>query len=98
MSRLLSAKAAEVNASTPGTDPAMAVAACSVLFALYHFPGAEPVIWSRFLFYALAGAYLAGVYVVRGFGLAAGAHIFYNMAVALLRANAQGAGGAGAGI
>jgi len=71
---------------------ALAIAACSVPFALYHFPGAEPVIWPRFIFYALAGAYLAGVYVVRGFGLAAGTHIFYNMAVALLRANAQAVG------
>ncbi len=71
---------------------ALAIAACSVLFALYHFPGREPVVWSRFIFYALAGAYLAGVYVARGFGLAAGTHIFYNMAVALLRADAHPAG------
>ncbi len=61
------------------------VCVCSALFAWYHFPGEQAIDWSRFLFYLLAGAYLGGVFVLRGFGIVVGVHIFYNMTVDVLR-------------
>jgi membrane protease YdiL (CAAX protease family) len=72
--------------------PKEAVAVCAVLvtaclFSLYHFPTGLPVEsfpWKSFLFYALAGIYLGGVYVTRGFGIAVGTHAFYNLVIALL--------------
>ena len=39
----------------------------------------------KFLFRALAGVYFAALYAVRGFGVTAGTHAFYNILAALLR-------------
>ncbi len=57
----------------------VAVLTSAVAFALYHFVGAESIHWGRFAFLLLAGAYLAGVYLLRGYGVAVGAHVVYNM-------------------
>jgi len=72
--------------------PKEAVAICAILvtaclFSLYHFPTGLPLEgfpWKSFLFYAMAGVYLGGVYVTRGFGIAVGTHAFYNLVIALL--------------
>jgi len=61
-----------------------AVILTSVLFALYHFLGPTTFEGTLFVFYALAGAYLAGLYIARGFGVAVGTHACYNIVVALL--------------
>lgn len=67
------------------------IAASALLFAAQHHPplGAEPFNIVRFSFRTGAGLYLAGLFVFRGFGIAAGCHAFYNVllvtASALLR-------------
>lgn len=61
----------------------VAVVATSVVFSLYHFIG-PPFTWFEFVFYGLAGAYLAGIYILRGFGVAVGAHAAYNLLVLIL--------------
>lgn len=63
----------------------LAIVACAALFALYHFPREQAVDWPRFAFYLLAGCYLATVYVFRGFGVAVGAHVCYNLIISLLK-------------
>lgn len=62
-----------------GTGIAIAVSA--VLFAMYHPLGAAGggIDWSRATFFAGAGAYFGVLYVVRGFGIAVGAHAAYDL-------------------
>ena len=70
---------------------AAAVAISAVVFSLYHpevwtdqslFGG--PLLWRPFLFRALAGTYLSGLYLLRGFGIGVGAHVWYNLAVLVM--------------
>ena len=42
-------------------------------------PAEGPFPLGRMAFYAIAGLYLALVYVLRGFGIAAGAHAAYDV-------------------
>ena len=53
----------------------------AALFAAQHHPplGAESFDLSRFVFRTAAGLYLAGLFVFRGFGIAAGCHALYNV-------------------
>ena len=62
------------------------IAITSVLFAAYHhIGGAEPFTLAAMIFRTAAGVWLGVVFVLRGFGLAAGAHAAYDvMLVALL--------------
>lgn len=67
-----------------------AVLISAVVFSLYHPEVWEDrqvmaagLLWNRFAFRALAGVYLAGLYLLRGFGIAVGAHVLYNVYVAL---------------
>jgi membrane protease YdiL (CAAX protease family) len=62
-----------------GVVVAIAIVATSAAFSLAHFVGDEPFRWVPFIFRAGAGAYLAGLFMVRGFGVAAGVHAFYNI-------------------
>ena len=61
----------------------LAAAASALLFAGAHHVGpyGEPFNDYVFLFRALAGLYFAALYQVRGFGIAVGAHIFYDVLV-----------------
>jgi len=66
----------------------VAVIASALLFSLCHFSGAEltgkaPFQWTRFVFLTLAGLLWGALFVFRGFGIAAGAHICYDMFVVL---------------
>lgn len=65
---------------------ALAVILSSLLFGLHHYPpiGADTWSTSEFAFRTAAGAYLAAVFVVRGFGLAVGCHIIYDVLAFLL--------------
>ncbi|GMU21327.1 MAG: CAAX amino protease [Phycisphaerae bacterium] len=58
------------------------------LFAAHHHPplGADEFRITSFAFRTLAGLYLAGLFVYRGFGIAAGSHAFYNIIVATIKA------------
>lgn len=60
---------------------ALAVILSSLLFGFHHYPpiGADPWSTSEFAFRTAAGAYLAAVFVLRGFGLAVGCHIIYDV-------------------
>ncbi|HWL94014.1 MAG TPA: CPBP family glutamic-type intramembrane protease [Phycisphaerae bacterium] len=60
---------------------AATVVLSSLLFALHHYPPIGSDTWSasQFAFRAAAGAYLAAVYVLRGFGLAVGCHTMYDV-------------------
>ena len=64
-----------------------AVVLGAVLFSLYHFSHAQltgqtAFAWGHFTFRTLAGVYLGGLYVCRGFGIAVGTHAFWNVCVA----------------
>lgn len=62
-----------------------AVLLSSVVFSAYHLTGQtyEVFPWGLFVFRTVAGVYLSGVYILRGFGIAVGAHIIYNLYIFL---------------
>lgn len=66
-----------------------AVLISAVLFSLAHFRlsaglgGAMEFHWGEFVFLALAGAYWGTLYLVRGFGVAVGAHVCWDLYVLL---------------
>ena len=55
----------------------------ATLFSLYHHSAAQMTWstfpWGDFVFRTLAGCYLGAIFVFRGFGVAVGAHIFWNL-------------------
>jgi membrane protease YdiL (CAAX protease family) len=61
----------------------LAVTASSLFFSLAHHAGSpgEVFTWYAFIFRWLAGVYFAWVFVVRGFGVAVGAHAAYDILV-----------------
>jgi len=63
------------------TGVALSVIFSSLLFAAHHYHpiGADPWSSKEFAFRAAAGAYLAAVFVLRGFGLAVGCHVIYDV-------------------
>ena len=52
----------------------IAVLLSSTLFMLAHQPG-----WSEAVFFFLAGLWFSALYLIRGFGIAAGGHIAYDV-------------------
>jgi membrane protease YdiL (CAAX protease family) len=64
------------------------------LFSVHHhffyvngrFGQGEPFVWITFLFRMLAGIYFAVIYTLRGFGIVAGTHAFYDIIAAVLNA------------
>ena len=61
-----------------------AVLASAVLFSLYHFTafgGAEPFAWGKCLFLVVAGWYWGQLLLHRGFGIAAGCHVLWDIYV-----------------
>jgi hypothetical protein len=62
------------------------VSAC-LFAAQHHLPlGQEPFELTDFLFRTTAGIYLGGLFLCRGFGIATGCHVFYNVIVVTLAA------------
>lgn len=62
----------------------IAVIVGEIAFSLYHLPLDElpslsPAVWPSVIFRAVAGIYLGILFVYRGFGVAVGAHAFYNI-------------------
>lgn len=55
------------------------VSISSVLFSLYHYLGPEDFAWDTLVFRTLAGAYFGVLFLVRGFGITAGAHAAYDL-------------------
>jgi membrane protease YdiL (CAAX protease family) len=67
----------------------LAAAASALLFAGAHHlgPHGEPFNGSFFAFRTAAGIFFAALYRTRGFGIAVGAHAFYDVLVGLLLGN-----------
>lgn len=63
----------------------LAVTVSSLLFAAHHYKpvGTDDYDNAEFAFRFLAGGYLAGIFVLRGFGISVGSHVFYNVVVYL---------------
>jgi len=51
----------------------------AVVFSLYHYLGDESFKWHSFVFRTMAGGYLAGVFILRGFGIVVGCHVVYDL-------------------
>ncbi len=78
-----------------GTAVVLSVAISAVLFSIHHHyyikdwhilaNPADSFTIGKFIFRALAGVYFAILYAVRGFGVTAGTHAFYNILAAFLR-------------
>jgi hypothetical protein len=64
----------------------MAMTASALTFAAAHYVGplADSFLWYTFIFRWLAGLFFAGVFVLRGFGIAVGAHAAYDILVGVL--------------
>jgi hypothetical protein len=64
----------------------LAMTASALAFAGAHHVGpmAEDFIWFNFIFRWIAGLFFAGVFVLRGFGIAVGAHAAYDILVGVL--------------
>jgi len=63
---------------------ALAIGLSTLAFALQHFTTLNVTEWlasdwAKLAFYLLAGLYFAGLYMLRGFGIAAGAHAVYDV-------------------
>ncbi len=71
---------------SPGWTTLAGVAISALLFAAHHHPpiGSEPFEAVRFGFRVAAGASLGLLFVYRGYGVAAGTHVVYNLAVVAL--------------
>jgi hypothetical protein len=68
------------------TAMALAVAVSAVAFTIYHplrgpDGGVQP---ARVVFYLAAGVYFGVLFAARGFGIAVGAHAFYDIASAII--------------
>jgi hypothetical protein len=62
-----------------------AVLASSLLFAGYHYWGAEIFAWRSMVFRSLAGVYFAILFLTRGFGVTVGVHAAYDLSILVLR-------------
>lgn len=63
----------------------LAVLASSLLFAAAHYvgPAGDTFAWFSFSFRFMAGLFFAVLFLFRGFGIAAGAHAFYDISVVI---------------
>jgi len=60
------------------------VMASAVIFSLYHYLGDETFKLHNFVFRTMAGGYLAGVFILRGFGITVGCHALYDVAAMIM--------------
>lgn len=69
---------------------AIAVLVAAVAFSLCHFSfgsseAANAFRWPEFIFLAVAGVLWGGLYVYRGFAVAVGSHLFWDLFVGMIR-------------
>lgn len=86
---LLHAVLADLCRLRPGVTVAIALPISAIAFMLYHdvWTGSGPVFGLALapaLLYLVGGLYLGAIYLLRGFGLAVGAHACYNVTVLVL--------------
>lgn len=64
---------------------ALAVSGSALAFSMAHHLGEPPGAfeWSTFVFRWLAGVYFSWVFILRGFGIAVGTHVAYDLLVAV---------------
>lgn len=62
---------------------ALAVTGSALLFSLAHHAGSpgEAFVWYNFIFRWMAGVFFAWIFIIRGFGIAVGAHTAYDILV-----------------
>jgi len=72
-----------VAGGSPRATAIVAVVVTSLVFSAAHYKPfmsfGEPFEWYSFVFRTLAGGFFAVLYLRRGFGIAAGAHAFYDV-------------------
>jgi hypothetical protein len=68
---------------SPRTSLLLLVVISATTFSAYHYLGNEAFHWRIFVFRLSAGAYFAGLFLARGFGITAGVHMAYDVIVAL---------------
>lgn len=76
------------------TSMVIAILVSAALFSLHHhiifmhgrFDQTAVFNWPPFLFRTIAGVYFAGLFAVRGFGITAGTHAFYDILAAAMNA------------
>lgn len=61
-----------------------AVGVSAAAFAAYHLTPGEPIVWTRMVFYGLAGVYFGAIYAWRGFGVVVATHALYDAVVLAL--------------
>ncbi len=79
---------------THGNAIALAVLISAGLFSAYHHidfitgreNAVDPFDWSKFMFRTVAGIYFTFLYAIRGFGITAGTHSFYDIIAVFIRA------------
>ena len=76
---------ADFLAIRPGITYGISVAFSATAFSLYHYWGPEAFAAQSFVFRLLAGGYFGMLLGARGFGITAGTHAAYDIAVCLLR-------------
>lgn len=81
----LRAAAARLLGLGAAASTALAVGGSAVAFSGFHYVGAfgDPFTLASFTYRALAGLWFSGLYVARGFGIAAWAHALYDVGVLL---------------
>ena len=75
----------DIFAMKKGLAYLLMVLVSSLLFAGYHYLGAEQFVWQTFMFRTAAGLYFGAIFVFRGFGITAGSHAAYDILIVLLR-------------
>jgi membrane protease YdiL (CAAX protease family) len=68
----------------PRWGATVTIAVTSIAFSLYHFGPGNPVQLGLFVFYTIAGAYFAGIYLLRGFGIVVAVHALYDIFAVVL--------------
>jgi len=68
----------------PQAALAVMVMVSAAAFSGYHYMGQEHFSWPSFVFRTCAGIYLAGMFVMRGFGITVGCHATYDVLAFLL--------------
>lgn len=68
------------------TAVAVAIVGSALIFSAFHYVGpmGDPFALASFTFRAIAGLLLSGLYVARGFGIAAWTHALYDVGLTLL--------------
>lgn len=71
----------------PGTSAALAMVVGALVFSGFHYVGpyGDPLQLDSFVFRAIAGLIFSGLYLARGFGIAAWSHALYDVILAVLQ-------------